>query len=112
MTAEDRRARRARALATDTAPGKVLALALLANAPIAMAFVAAPLLSRGDTTAGRALVPYVLALTPLFVAASLYSYKRARPERRAHRAARIGLVLDGAAGLLWIVLAGLTLFGS
>lgn len=109
MSKDSRAERRARALATDTTPGKVLALALLANAPIAAGFVLGPLLSGGDAARARAFVPFVLVLTPVLAAAALLVYFRARPDRRAHRAARMGVVLAGVALLLWSVLAALTL---
>lgn len=104
MSREARAERRARVLATDTTPGKVLALALLANAPIAAGFVLAPLFSGGDASAGRAFIPFVLWGTPPFAALAVFVYARAAPERRQHRAARIGLVLACTAALLWGVL--------
>ena len=85
----------------DTTPGKVLALALLANAPIALAFVVAPL--AGDLERARSLAPYVLWGVPPLVAASVWVYLRAPPDRKAHRAARIGLVLDAVAARLWVL---------
>lgn len=109
VSREERAARRAKALSTDTTPGKVLGLALLANIPIAAGFILAPLLARGDASAGRAFVPWVLAITPLFATASVIVYARAKPERRAHRASRIGLLLAGTATLLWAFLLALTL---
>lgn len=90
-----------RAVETDTTPGKVLALALLANAPIALAFVVAPL--TGDLARARSLAPFVLWGVPPLVAASVWLFLRAPPERKAHRAARIGLVLDAVAALLWLL---------
>ena len=93
-------ARGRKAVVTDTTPGKVLALALLANAPILLGFVLVPLLA-GPASA-QAFVPYVLFGTPPVAAWSLLFYARAPPERRAHRAARIGVLLDGVALLLWI----------
>lgn len=86
-------------LAEDTTPGKVLALALVALAPIAVGFVLAPLFS--SPAAARPFVPYVLVGTPVVAAWSLVVWSRASPDRRAHRAARIGLLLDGVALLLW-----------
>ena len=109
MTRDARAERRARALATDTTPGKVLALGLLANAPAAAGFVLAPLLSRGDPAAGRAFVPFVLWLSPPLALAAFWVFARARPDRREHRAARIGVLLAAVAGLLWAVLLALTL---
>lgn len=103
MSREARIERRARALATDTTPAKVLVLGLLANAPIAAGFVLAPLLARGDPAAGRAFVPYVLWLTPAPALAALWLW-RAKPDRRSHRAARMGVVLAATALLLWAVL--------
>lgn len=109
MSRDARAERRAKALATDTTPGKVLALGLLANAPIAAGFVLAPLLARGDPASARAFVPWVLVLTPPFALLSLGFFLRAKPERRQHRAARIGALLAGVALLLWGVLLLLTL---
>ncbi|HWH09043.1 MAG TPA: hypothetical protein VNX21_07565 [Candidatus Thermoplasmatota archaeon] len=109
MSRDARQERRARALATDTTPGKILALALLANAPIAAGFVLAPLLSRGDPARAQAFVPWVLILTPALACLSLVVHARARPDRRQHRAARMGVVLSGVALLLWAVLLALTL---
>jgi hypothetical protein len=96
-------ARGRRAHDVDTTPGKVLALALLANAPILLGFVLAPLF--GGPEAARAFVPYVLLGTPPVAAASLWFFARAAPERRAHRAARIGVLLDGVGLLLWALVA-------
>ena len=104
MTADRRADRRARALATDTTPGKILVLGLLANAPSAAGFVLAPLFSRGDPTAGRAFIPWVLVLAPILAAPAFWLFARAPPERREHRAARMGLLLAGVALLLWATL--------
>jgi len=93
----------------DTTPGKVLALALLANAPVLVAFVLVPLFSQGDTAAARRYAVVVVWATPLFAVLSLGVYARARPERRAHRAARIGLVLAVVALLLWALVVFSTL---
>ena len=99
--------RASRALAQDVTPGKVLALALVANAPVALGFVLVPLLSGPE--GARAFVPYVLLGTPPVAAWSLWVYARARPEQRAHRAARIGLLLDGVALFLWALVLAMTL---
>jgi hypothetical protein len=95
-------ARGRKAIQTDTTPGKVLVLALLANAPIAVAFIVAPLLAGGAAQA-RALAPYVLWGTPPLAAASLLVYIRAPEDRKMHRAARIGLLLDAVALALWLL---------
>jgi hypothetical protein len=94
--------RTSQALAVDATPGKVLALALLANAPIFVGFVLALLLSGPD--AARAFAPYVLFGTPLVALWSIVLWARAPAERKAHRAARIGLLLDGVALFLWVML--------
>lgn len=92
-----------KAVVTDTRPGQVLAFALLANAPIAFGFVLAPLLTGGNPATGRAAIPVVVFATPVFALASLVVFFRAPPERRMHRAARIGLVLALTATLLWVL---------
>jgi hypothetical protein len=94
--------RTTQALAVDTLPGKVLALALVANAPILVGFVLVPLLS--DPASARSFAPFVLFGTPLVAIWSLVLWIRAPPERKAHRAARIGLLLDGVALFLWVML--------
>ena len=99
--------RTAEALATDTTPGKVLALALLANAPIFVGFVLVPLFS--GPLAARETAPYVLVGTPVVAAWSLVVWARAPPERKGHRAARIGLLLDGVALLLWVLVLAMVL---
>lgn len=93
------------ALAEDTTPGKVLTLGLLANAPIAVGFILVPLAA--GPSAGLTAVPYVLFGTPLVAAWGFWFYKRATPERRQHRAARIGALLCGTALALW-ALVGLS----
>lgn len=98
--------RRAQMLATDRRPGEILALALLANAPIFVGFVIAPLLTGGDPATGRAYAPWVLYFTAPLAIASLGLFLRTKPERRAHRAARIGALLAVVALALWaLVLA-------
>lgn len=109
MTLERRAERRARALATDTTPGKILVLGLLGNAPSAVAFVLAPILARGDPTASRPFIPWVLVLAPLLAVPAIWVFARATRERRAHQASRIGILLAGVAILLWFVLAALLL---
>lgn len=94
--------RTAQAMAVETTPGKVLALALLANAPILVGFVLVPLVASPE--AARAAAPYVLFGTPVVALWSLVVWVRAPPERKVHRAARIGLLLDGVALFLWGVL--------
>lgn len=99
--------RASRALAVDATPGKVLALALLANAPVLAGFILAPLFA--SPAAGRAFAPYVLFGTPVVAVWSLVLWARAPAERKAHRAARIGLLLDGVALLLWVLVLLLTI---
>lgn len=94
--------RRTRDLGTDTRPGQVLALALLANAPIFLGFVLVPLFNRGDPSAATAFVPYVLMLTPVMAAFSLLVFLKAGPARQ-HRAAKIGLMLALTALVLWLL---------
>ena len=101
--AQGRRARAA--LAQDATPGRILLLALVANAPILLGFILLPTVTR-DPLSSRAAVPYVLYGTPIVAAGSVFVYARAPPDRRAHRASRIGLLLAGVALLLWaLVLA-------
>ena len=85
----------------DTTPGKILALALLANAPVLVAFILVPLFTGGDATAARRYAPMVVWTTPLFAVLSVGTYLRAKSEPRTHRAARIGLVLAFVALGLW-----------
>ena len=85
----------------DTTPGKILALALLANAPVLVAFVLVPLFTDGDAAAARRYAPMVVWATPLFAVLSVLTYVRAKPERRSHRAARIGVVLALVGLALW-----------
>ena len=93
MSALGRAERRAAALAQDTTPGKILTLAILANAPLFLGFVLVLLLTQGDTAAARRFVPLDLFATPLLAVLSIGIFVRAAPERRAHRASRIGLML-------------------
>ena len=93
--------RTSQALAVDATPGKVLALALLANAPILVGFVLVPLFA--GPAAARGFAPYVLFGTPVVALWSLVVWGRAPAERKAHRAARIGLLLAGTALLLWLL---------
>ncbi|HEX2022154.1 MAG TPA: hypothetical protein VHH36_05535 [Candidatus Thermoplasmatota archaeon] len=102
-------ARGRKAVVTDTTPGKVLLLALLAAAPVALAFVFAPLATGGATT--PTFLRLVLFGTPVLAAWSLVLYVRAHPGRRAHRAARIGLLLDGVCLFLWLLVVASLLFG-
>ena len=92
---------RGRKAVEDTTPGRVLALALLANAPILVGFVLVLLVTGGDAAAARRFAPAVVWATPLFAVLSVGVYARASPERRAHRASRIGLLLSVVALLLW-----------
>lgn len=100
-----------KALQADTTPGKILALALLANAPIFVGFVLVLLITGGDAAAARRFVPVVLVATPLLAVLSVLTYARAKPERRAHRASRIGLVLAIVALALWALVLVPTLRG-
>lgn len=102
--------RSARHAGVDTTPGKVLALALLANAPIAVGFILAPLIT-GDPLVGRAYAPIVLWTTPPFALLAIAFFARASPEGRAHRAARIGILLAGVSLLLWALMLTLTRSG-
>lgn len=102
------RGRRAQ-LETDTTPGRILALALIANAPIAIGFVLAPIFTGGDATVGRAFVPAVLYVTPVFALLSIVVFARAGATPRAHRAARIGLVLDVVGLGLWALVLAMVL---
>lgn len=86
---------------TDTRPGQVLSLALVANAPVAYAFILVPLVTR--EAAGMTAMMAVAWLTPLFAAASLFVFSRASPDARMHRAARIGRVLAVTGLLLWLL---------
>lgn len=85
----------------DTTPGKILALALLANAPIFVGFVLVPLFTGGDAAAARRYAPLVVWATPLFAVLALGVYLRAPAARKAHRAARIGAMLAVIGLLLW-----------
>lgn len=96
-------ARGRKAVGADTRPGQVLLLALVATAPVALAFILAPLVTGGATT--PFLVRLVLFGTPVVAAWSLVVFLRAPPAARAHRAARIGVVLDGVGLLLWALVA-------
>lgn len=91
-----------RAVAVDTKPGQVLVLGLLANVPVALAFVVAPMLGRADPRAAAdPFVPFVLWGTPVVAAWGAVVFARAPAERRAHRAARIGVLLCAVALLMW-----------
>jgi hypothetical protein len=97
-------------LAEDTTPGKVLVLSVLANAPLAAGFVLVPLFSGGDRNATLGFVPYVLWVTPPLALGAIYVYARAQPDRRRHRAARVGLLLAVVALAMWTLVLALTLF--
>jgi energy-converting hydrogenase Eha subunit A len=96
--AQGRRAQAA--LVQDATPGRVLLLALVANLPIFLGFIVLPLLTQDRATSFGA-IPYILYGTPIVAIGALGVYFRAPSERRAHRAARIGLLLAGVALLLW-----------
>jgi hypothetical protein len=96
-------AKRRRALQEDTTPGKILALALLANVPIFVGFVLVLLFTGGDTAVARRYAPLTLFATPIFAILSIGVFVRALPERRAHRASRVGILLAGVALLLWVL---------
>lgn len=102
--------RRARAnLAVDTRPGQVLLLALLANLPVFLVFILVPLFARSDPTAGLRMLPAVWVATPALAVWSLVVYLRSPPERRAHNAAKIGLLLAVTALLMWAMAVALSL---
>lgn len=88
---------RGRKAVEDTTPGKILALALLACAPIAVAFIFVPLTGARPT---RDLLLVVQIVTPIAAGLSVAMFLRAG-ERRTHRAARIGILLAGTALFLW-----------
>lgn len=111
MVEKKGRAGRGRKAFEDTTPGKVLALALLANAPILIGFVLVMLFTGGDTTAARRFTPLVLFMTPLFAVISVLLFVRAKPERRAHRASRIGIMLAIVALGMWVLVLIPTLRG-
>jgi hypothetical protein len=94
-------------LAKDPRPGAILALSLLANAPVAVGFVLAPLFAGGDPAGARVYVPWVVWLTAPLAAASVVLYARSSVEQRAHRASRIGLLLAAVALLLWALVVAL-----
>lgn len=98
------RGRRAdEALRQDTTPGKILALAILANVPIFVGMVLVLLVTRGDVDAARRFQPLILFATPLLAVLSLLIYARAAPDRRSHRASRIGALLAGVALVMWLL---------
>jgi hypothetical protein len=90
-----------KAVDTETTPGKILALALVALAPEAFAFILMPLATGGQTD--RTLVQVVLYGTPIVAIASLVLFARAPSVRREHRASRMGALLSGIALLLWVL---------
>lgn len=96
----------------DTTPGKILALALLANAPIFIGFVLVLLFTRGDTAAARRFAPAVLWATPFLAVLSIAAFFRANATQKAHRASRIGVILAGVALLLWILVLVPTIRGA
>lgn len=105
--------RRAVDLSVDTRPGKVLALSLVANAPVFVGFVLTPLFAQGDRTAALTFVPLVLWVTPIFALSGLFVYARADAAARNHRAARIGLLLCVLGLLLFaLVLAAVLTRGA
>lgn len=61
------------------------------------------LLLTGDTAAARRFAPLVLWATPLLAVLAILVYVRAKPDRRAHRASRIGLLLACVALALWLL---------
>lgn len=96
-------ARGRRAVQTDTRPGQILALALLACAPIALAFIVSPLLAQGARPPAWQL-QLALYATPLAAVLATAAFVRTPAERRAHRAARIGVLLALVALGLWALL--------
>lgn len=87
-------------LETDTRPGQVLLLSILAAAPIAVAFILLPL-AMGATH--RYAILASLVATPILAAWSLVVLVRAPVEARAHNASRIGFFVDLATLLLWVL---------
>lgn len=96
------RGRRAE-LQEDTTPGKILALGLLANAPLFAGFVLVLLVTGGDTAAARRFAPLVLWGTPLLAVLALGIFVRAPRERKMHRASRIGALLALVGLLMWVL---------
>lgn len=95
-------------LEKDTRPGQVMLLAMLAAAPIFLAFVLLPIaLGATHVLAIRA----ALYLTPALAAWSLLVFFRSPADVRAHPASRIGLLTDGAALLLWVLVLVPALMG-
>jgi len=108
MAREGRRTR-AELMAVDTTPGKILAMAILANAPIATGFVLVPLFTGGDRAVALAFVPFVVWIVPPLALGALFVYVRAPKERKKHRASRIGALLATVALALWVlVIAGVS----
>jgi len=98
------RGRRAQeALMEDTTPGKVLLLALVANAPVFLAFIVWPLFHQGDRASGLGFLPYIVYGTPIVALGALVVWIRAPRERKAHNAARLGLLLTIAAFVMWLL---------
>lgn len=91
----------------DTTPGKILALALVANAPFFLGFVLLPLF-RGPEAALPFRWPILLG-TPPVAAWAIVTYARAPAERKTHRAARMGVLLAGVALFLWLLVLVVTL---
>jgi len=100
---------RAEILATDTAPGKVLVMGLLANAPIFLAFILLPLLAADTPGAPQRYLPLVLFGTPVAAILAFGFYRRASPTARGHRAARLGVILAFVALGLWALALSLIL---
>lgn len=99
----------AQTAAVDTRPGKILLCGLVANAPILLGFVLAPLFSGGSPTAAYPFIPYVLYGTPIVAVAAVAFYATGKPTARAHRAARMGLLLSLVALALWALVLLLVL---
>lgn len=95
--------------AVDTRPGKILVLALLALAPIAIGFVLAPLFTGGNPATARPFIPYVLYGSPILAAGAVGMYATTKPVPRSHRASRIGLILGVVALLLWALVLALSM---
>lgn len=99
LVAKGRKARE-----TDTTPGKVLLLALVANLPVFLGFVVLPVARGGDRSASFAAVPYVLYGTPIVALGALVVYLRAPTPRKQHAAARMGLALTVVAFVFWALI--------
>ena len=92
----------------DTRPGQVLLLAMLAAAPIALAFVLMPVMTGGTS---RDVIRLALFATPVLAAWSLAVFVRAPEGPRRHNAARAGLALALTSLLLGVLILVPALMG-